>query len=75
MNAEFQRRALVWRLIMQETSYYARRDLTDVLDRFSKITGVKAPKALVKRAQEWDAEIHALASVAVETPAVKKKAK
>lgn len=69
----FQRRALVWRLIMNKTSHYSRSNLATALNNFTNVTGVKAPKALVQRAQEWDAEIQAMASVAVETPAKKKK--
>ncbi len=68
----FQRRALVWRLIMDKTSHYSRSELTKTLNLFIDVTGVKAPKALVQRAQEWDAEIQATATVAVETPAKKK---
>lgn len=63
----FQRRALVWRLIMSETSFYTRKPLADILTCFAKITGVKAPKTLVKRAEEWDAEIKAAASVSAAT--------
>ena len=71
---EFQRRSLVWRLIVGETSHYTRSDLVTLLDRFYKITQVKAPKALLQRAQEWDAEIKAAGKVvSVETP--KKKGK
>jgi ParB/RepB/Spo0J family partition protein len=69
---EYERRALVWRLIVGETSYFQREELAGLLDEFHKNTQVKAPKALVKRALEWDAEIHDLARVAVET---KKKGK
>lgn len=58
-QAEFQRRALVWRLIMSETSHNTRSPLTDILTRFTKITGVKAPKTLVKRAEAWESEVKA----------------
>lgn len=64
----FQRRALVWRLIMNKTSHYSRSGLVDALDKFASITGVKAPKTLVKCAEDWDAEIKATASVSTETP-------
>ena len=67
----FQRRALVWRLIMGETSHYTRHELGKALDEFAAITGVKAPKALVRRAEEWDAEIKAAASVSAATKAGK----
>lgn len=63
----FQRRALVWRLIMSETNYNTRADMTKLLDRFAKITGVKAPRSLAKHAEEWDAEIKAAASVSAAT--------
>lgn len=70
---EYARRALVWRLIVGETSHYSRQEMAGLLDDFHEITLVKAPKALVKRAQEWDAEIQELARVAVETRKEKKK--
>ncbi len=69
---EFQRRTLIWRLIVEETSHYTRSDMVTLLDRFYKVTGVKAPKDLMKRAQEWDAEIHELARVSTATPKQKK---
>jgi len=68
---EYARRDLVWALIIGETSHYSRDELTGILAEFAKLTNVKAPKQLIKRAQELDAEIHALAAVAVETPAKK----
>jgi len=69
---EYQRRALVWRLIVGESSHYTRSQLEGLLKKFQAITQVTAPKSLVKRAQEWDAEIEALARVAVETKGKKK---
>jgi len=69
----FQRRAVVWRLIMNETSHYSRSGLVDALHKFTDVTGVKAPKALVKRAEEWDAEIKAAASVSAVTGKEKSK--
>ena len=69
----FQRRELVWRMIMGETSYTRRANMVDILDAFADVTGVKAPKALIKRAEEWDAEIKAAASVSTAT--VKGKSK
>jgi len=69
----FQRRELVWRMIMGETSYTSRANMVDLLDAFAEVTGVKAPKALVKRAEEWDAEIKSAASVSTAT--VKGKSK
>jgi ParB-like chromosome segregation protein Spo0J len=68
----FQRRALVWRLIMNKTSHYSRSGLVDALQKFADVTGVKAPKTLVKLAEEWDAEIKAVASVSAETKGKKK---
>ena len=71
---EFQRRSLIWRLIVGETSHYTRSHLVTLLDRFYKITQVKAPKALTKRAEEWDAEIESAAKVvSTETPKAKGK--
>lgn len=52
---------------MNKTSHYSRSGLVDALDKFAHVTGVKAPKALVKRAEEWDAEIQATASVSTAT--------
>lgn len=70
---EYARRDLVWALIIGETSHYSRGELTGILAKFVELTNVKAPKQLMKRAQEWDAEIHELARVSVETPAKKTK--
>ena len=70
---EYERRELVWRLVVEETSHYRRDDLVKLLDEFHAITKVRAPKLLVKLAKEWDAEIHELASVAAETGKGKKK--
>jgi ParB-like chromosome segregation protein Spo0J len=63
----FQRRALVWRLIMNKTSHYTRSGMVEALNKFAAVTGVKAPKTLVKLAEEWDAEIKAVASVSAAT--------
>lgn len=63
----FQRRALIWRLIMSEISHYSRSGMVEALNKFADVTGVKAPKPLVKRAEEWDAEIKATASVSTAT--------
>lgn len=70
---EYARRDLVWALIVGETSHYSRDDLMDYLTTFAELTGVKAPKPLVKRAQDWDAEIHELAHVSAETTGKGKK--
>lgn len=69
----FQRRALVWRLIMNKTSHYTRSGMVEALEKFANVTGVKAPKSLIKRAEEWDAEIKAAASVSTATVKGKKK--
>lgn len=69
---EFQRRELIWKLVVGETSHYTRSDLVVLLERFQKITQVKTPKALLKRVQQWDEEIHDLARVSAETPKQKK---
>ncbi len=69
---EYARRDLVWALIVGETSHYSRDELSGYLAGFAEITNVKAPKQLLKRAQEWDADIHELARVAVETAKKKK---
>lgn len=69
----FQRRELVWRMIMNKLSFYERKGMVDALDKFAAVTGVKAPKTLIKRAEEWDAEIKAAASVSTAT--VKGKSK
>ncbi len=70
---EYQRRSLVWRLIMGQTSHYTRSELMGQLKKFQAITQVAPPKALTKRVQEWDAEIADLARVvAVETKGGKK---
>lgn len=69
----FQRRALVWRLIMDKTSHYTRSGMVDALDKFAHVTGVKAPKTLVKRAGEWDAEIKSAVSVSTATGKGNKK--
>ncbi len=58
-DSNYQRRALVWRLIMNESSHYKRESLVKQLAEFQKLTQVKAPKALINRITEWDAEIEA----------------
>lgn len=67
-DGDFQRRALVWRLIKQDCSHYRRQSMTTILNAMQKRTGVNPPKALIQRAEEWDAEIKA----AAEPKAVKK---
>ncbi len=71
---EYQRRALVWRLIVGLSSYFTRQSLTEQLSNFEKVTGARAPKSLHKRAAEWQAEIAATAQpVSVETKKAKKQ--
>jgi ParB/RepB/Spo0J family partition protein len=69
----FQRRELVWRMIMNKISHYDRSGMVEALNKFADVTGVKAPKALVNRAEEWDAEIKSVASVSTATVKGKKK--
>lgn len=68
----YQRRALVWRMIMNKTSHLSRCELSKALNTFADITGVKAPTSLIRRAEEWDAEIKAAASVSTATGKGKK---
>lgn len=73
VKAEFQRRALVWRLIKEGSSHFRRETMASILEDLVEHTGVKPPKALVKQAEQWDAEITAVAKgVAVETVNAKK---
>jgi hypothetical protein len=58
-ESNYQRRALVWRLIMSESSHYRREPLMKQFAEFQKLTQVKAPKALINQIAEWDAEIEA----------------
>lgn len=71
-DSNFQRRALVWRLIMGLSSHYRRESLTKQLAEFQKLTQVKLPKALTDRVAEWDAEIEA-AGKGVSTATAKEK--
>jgi ParB/RepB/Spo0J family partition protein len=67
-KADYQRRALVWRLIKDCGSHYQRKAMAAILTDAQKLTGIKAPKALINQAQAWDAEIASAAKpVAVET--------
>lgn len=72
-GVDYQRRALVWRLIMHMSSHYRRESLARQLGEFQKLTQVRTPKALINRATEWDAEIAAVAKgVSAETKKSKK---
>jgi len=61
-------------LIGEACSHTTRKTMAPILktltDDYANDWGVKIPKSLVKRAEEWDAEIKA---VAAETPAKKGK--
>jgi hypothetical protein len=71
VKGDYQRRALVWRLIMHGSSHYQRKTMVAIVEDMQKRTGAKAPKALLKRAEEWDAEINAVAK-GIETGKVNK---
>lgn len=61
-KTEYQRRMLVWRLIMNDSSHYREESMADMLKDFEKRAkewGVKIPKSLIKQVGEWDAEIKA----------------
>lgn len=60
-GAEYQRRALVWRLIMGSSSHFRRQSLVKQLADFQKLIQIKLPKELLKHAQEWDAQIDTVA--------------
>jgi hypothetical protein len=68
---EFNKRALVWRLILDASSTWHREPLADILTEMQETVPVKVPKALIKQVAEWDAEIAEAAKVvkpvAVET--------
>lgn len=64
---EFQRRFLVWKLILAVSTHFSRCSLENNLKGFQKMTGVNAPQELVERARLWDAEINGLAGVSAET--------
>jgi ParB/RepB/Spo0J family partition protein len=58
-DSNYQRRALVWRVIMGLSSHYRRESLRKQLTEFQELTQVKVSKALIDRIAEWDAEIEA----------------
>jgi hypothetical protein len=60
-KVEYQRRALVWRLIMECGSHYKRESMVTILAKMQKLTGIAYGKALGKQAEQWDAEINAAA--------------
>jgi len=70
-GVDYQRRALVWRLIMGMCSHYQRESLAKLLVEFQELTGLHTPKALSKRAAEWDEEIQTIARTV--STATKKK--
>jgi len=72
-GADYQRRALVWRLIMGSSTHFRRESLAKQLGEFQKLTQVRTPKALSNRVAEWDAEIETVAkAVSTETKKAKK---
>jgi ParB/RepB/Spo0J family partition protein len=71
-DANYQRRALLWNLIVQETSHYRRESLVKLLNKFQELTQVKTPKALINKVTQWDEEIASVArTVSTETAAKK----
>jgi hypothetical protein len=73
VKAEFERRALVWRILVEHTSHYRRETMASMLDILQENMKVKPPKSLIKLAEQWDAEIDAVSkAVAVETKKGKK---
>lgn len=70
IKTEHARRELVYRMIDDVCSHYRREPLADVLKTLQKRAsdwGVKIPKSLIKKVEEWDAEIKAAGSVATAT--------
>lgn len=64
-KTDYLRRMLVWRLIIHDSSHYQRESMASMLkdlQEHAKDWGVKIPKALIKKAEEWDAEIKAVAA-------------
>lgn len=61
VREDFERRALVWRLLVGDTSHYRRDSMASILDVLLDNTNVKPSKALIKLAQQWDAEIDSVA--------------
>lgn len=68
VKAEYQRRALVWRLLKEGSSHYRRSTMAAIVKDMQERTGIKPTKTLINLAAQWDAEIDAAAKgVAVET--------
>ena len=62
-KTDYLRRMLVWRLIVRDSSHYHRESMASILKNLqehAKDWAVKIPKALIKKAEEWDAEIKAV---------------
>jgi ParB-like chromosome segregation protein Spo0J len=71
VRADYLRKCMIYEMLIGESSYFRRESMADILEciqeqiKESGGWGVKIPKALIKQAAEWDAEIEAI--VAVET--------
>lgn len=64
IKKEYFRRLLIWQMVIGDSSHYRRESMADILkdlDEHAKEWGVKIPKSLTKKAQDWDAEIEAVA--------------
>ena len=61
-KADYQRRALVWRLIMRESSHYHRKSMVSIVNGMKTLFSITPPKSLIKQAEAWDAEIKAAAA-------------
>lgn len=67
---DYFRRLLIWQMIIGDSSHYRRQTmdlLLQDLQEHAKAWGVKIPKALIKKADEWDAEIQAVGAVSTAT--------
>lgn len=70
LEADFERRELIWRMIDNMCSYYTRSSMLTILKKMQEQAGkwsVKIPARLTKLAEQFDAEINAAAA-----PKVKK---
>ncbi len=62
-KGEYPRRKLVWWLIHEGSSHYSRSTMAAIVKDFQDRTGVKPTRAVMKLAEEWDAEIKDAAKV------------
>lgn len=71
LDADMERRELIWRMLDGTCSHYTRSSMATILKKLQEFAdewGVKVPKSLVKLAEQIDAEIDAAGkSVSVET--------